>query len=172
MKNRNLDHKDHWQSPPQFYKKLNDEFDFDFDPCPLNHDLTKWDGLLVDWGKRNYVNPPYSQKLKEAFVDRAVREQAKGNTSVMLLPVSTSTVLFHTLIEPNAIEIRFVKGRINFIGINAKGQFVNYHLIQEVDKDESIDYFTVIEPDGQPPVIQIPKYVKNSGQHDSMIVIF
>ena len=43
----------------------------------------------------------------------------------MLLPVSTSTVLFHEHIQPNAKEIRFVKGRIKFIGINTKGKLVD-----------------------------------------------
>lgn len=43
----------------------------------------------------------------------------------MLLPVSTSTVLFHDFIQPNAKEIRFVKGRIKFVGVNAKGELVS-----------------------------------------------
>ncbi len=43
----------------------------------------------------------------------------------MLLPVSTSTKLFHDYIQPNANEIRFIKGRIKFVGINTKGEFVN-----------------------------------------------
>ena len=43
----------------------------------------------------------------------------------MLLPVSTSTKLFHNYILPNAKEIRFIKGRIKFIGINTKGELVN-----------------------------------------------
>lgn len=42
----------------------------------------------------------------------------------MLLPVSTSTALFHDWIQPNAKEIRFVRGRIPFEGINTKGQMV------------------------------------------------
>ena len=40
---------------------------------------------------------------------------------MLLLPVSTSTTLFHDYILPNAIEIRYVRGRIRFIGINTKG---------------------------------------------------
>jgi len=41
----------------------------------------------------------------------------------MLLPVSTSTKIFHEVIYPNA-EIRFLKGRVKFIGINTKGEKV------------------------------------------------
>lgn len=42
----------------------------------------------------------------------------------MLLPVSTSTKLFHEHIKPNAREIRFVRGRIHFLGTNTKGKYV------------------------------------------------
>ena len=127
MKNRNLKHSDNWATPKEFYDKLNVEFLFDFDPCPLNtNEITPDnDGLLIEWGKKNYINPPYNRKLKEAFVIKAINESKKGNICVMLLPVSTSTKLFHNYILPNAKEIRFIKGRIKFIGINTKGELVN-----------------------------------------------
>lgn len=121
MKNRNLDHKDDWSTPKELYDKLNAEFNFDFDPCPLHSDF---DGLTIDWGKSNYINPPYSKQLKKAFVIKAIEESKKGKLCVMLLPVSTSTKLFHDHIVPNQKEIRFVKGRIKFLGINTKGEFV------------------------------------------------
>jgi phage N-6-adenine-methyltransferase len=127
MKNRNIDHSDNWATPKDFYDKLDQEFKFDFDPCPLNYgEITpENDGLLIDWGTINFVNPPYSQKLKESFVKKAISESKKGKISVMLLPVSTSTKLFHDHILPNASEIRFVKGRIKFIGYNTKGDLVS-----------------------------------------------
>jgi len=122
MKNRNLNHKDEWKTPPSFYKKLDDIYNFDFDPCPLTYDEITDDnnGLLKDWGKRNFVNPPYSRKSKEKFVLKAIQESKKGKLCVMLLPVSTSTKLFHDHILPNAKNIEFVRGRIGFIGINQK----------------------------------------------------
>ena len=122
LKNRNLNNHDNWATPKEFYDELNDEFDFDFDPCPL---FAKFDGLQEEWGKRNYINPPYSRKLKDAFVKKAIEESNKGKLCVMLLPVSTSTVLFHDYIQPNADEIRFVRGRIKFIGINTFGEKVS-----------------------------------------------
>ena len=126
MKNRNLNHKDNWATPKFFYDELNKEFDFDFDPCPLNDGdiLPENDGLVISWGKRNFINPPYSRKLKEAFVIKAVEESNKNKLCVMLLPVSTSTKLFHEIIKPNAKEIRFVRGRIPFEGINTFGKMV------------------------------------------------
>jgi hypothetical protein len=56
---------------------------------------------------------------------KAIEESKKGKLCVMLLPVSTSTKLFHESIQPNANEIRFVKGRVKFVGVNTKGELVN-----------------------------------------------
>ena len=125
MKNRNLDHKDDWATPEYFYNELNKEFGFDFDPCPFQHNTRKWDGLEVNWGQRNFINPPYSRKLKDAFVKKAIEESKKGKLCVLLLPVSTSTQLFHKFILPNKKEIRFIEKRIKFCGINTKGEYVS-----------------------------------------------
>ena len=126
MKNRNLEHSDNWATPKEFYNKLDQEFNFDFDPCPLNlGEITpENDGLLIEWGLSNFVNPPYSRDLKEKFVIKAIEESKKGKLCVMLLPASTSTKLFHDHILPNQKEIRFIKGRIKFLGINTKGEYV------------------------------------------------
>ena len=69
----------------------------------------KWNG-----GGANFINPPYSRKLKEAFIRKAVEESRKGKVCVLLLPVSTSTAIFHDVILPNAKQIAFVRGRLKF----------------------------------------------------------
>lgn len=126
MKNRNLSNSDNWATPKEFYDKLNKEFNFDFDPCPLHIGDIPEDknGLVIEWGKSSFINPPYSKQLKEEFVKKSIAEYKKGKTCVMLLPVSTSTKLFHEHILPNATEIRFIKGRIKFLGVNTKGEYV------------------------------------------------
>lgn len=125
MKNRNLTHSDNWKTPKAFYDKLNQEFDFNFDPCPYSTDEPLFDGLKVDWKERNFINPPYSRKLKDAFVKKAIEESKKGKLCVLLIPVSTSTILFHDHIMKTKNEIRFVKGRISFEGYNTKGEFTS-----------------------------------------------
>ena len=120
MKNRNIDNHDDWKTPDYIYDELNNEFDFNFDPCPLN---STFDGLKVDWKERNFINPPYSRKLKELFIIKAFAESQKGKLCVMLLPVSTSTKIFHEVIYYNA-EIRFLRGRVHFIGKNKEGIIV------------------------------------------------
>ena len=124
MKNRNLQGGDHWKTPDYIYEPLKKEFNFTFDPCPYKHDLKKWDGLEMEWKSSNFCNPPYSRKLKEAFIIKAVEESRKNKKCVMLLPVSTSTKIFHEVVLLNKKEIRFVKGRIKFEGINTRGELV------------------------------------------------
>ena len=126
MRNIHINNDDNYATPPDFYNDLDKEFKFDFDPCPYNENIItpETDGLLKDWGRSNFVNPPYSLKLKEAFVLKAIKEQSKGKRSVFLIPVSTSTKLFHDYIQPNAKEIRFVKGRIKFGKRDLKGNFI------------------------------------------------
>ena len=50
------------------------------------------------------------------------QEWQKGKTIVLLIPSATSTKQFHDLILPNA-EIRFIKGRVAFKGVNSKGVY-------------------------------------------------
>lgn len=124
MKNRNLPHSDNWITPPWLYDELNREFGFDFDPCPYCEDGNlSFDGLSVDWGNRNFVNPPYSRLLKEKFIKKGIEESKKGKLCVFLLPVSTSSAIFHDYILPNKSEIRFIRGRIAFQGYNTKGEW-------------------------------------------------
>ena len=127
MKNRNLPHKDHWETPKSLYEELDKEFSFDFDPCPLlvGEIPESKDGLKINWGWSNFINPPYSLKLKEAFVERAVYFKGEGRLCVLLLPVSTSTRLFHEEILPNAEDIRFLRGRVKFKGLNSAGEVVS-----------------------------------------------
>ncbi len=121
MKNRDgLENSDHWATPDWLHDKLNDEFNFDFDPCPLNADF---DGLTVEWGDRNFVNPPYNRFDKPRFIKKAYEQALRGKLSVLLIPSATGTQQFHDLILPYAEEIRFIKGRVAFKGVNTKGEY-------------------------------------------------
>jgi len=166
MKNRNLDHKDDWATDPNYLKTVTARIGEYFDPCPWHHDLQLWDGLEIEWQDVNFINPPYSEPLKTQFVKKAIAESKKGKLCFMLLPVSTSTRLYHNIIKPSMKQQEFVFKRIPFIGINKYGQKVNYHLIQDVDANEFIRH-----PDPERFDV-IPKYIKANGQHDSMEITF
>jgi phage N-6-adenine-methyltransferase len=112
------------QTPQDLYRQLDEEFHFDFDPCPNN---STFDGLKVEWGKSNYVNPPYANK--EPWIRKAIEESRKGKTVVMLLPVDTSTRWFHDLILPNAREIRFIRGRLRFSPYDSPAKYASMIVI-------------------------------------------
>lgn len=116
-----INNDDNYATPPELLEELNKEFNFD--PCPYNEGEIEVCGLSVEWGTSNFVNPPYRQKLKEAFIKKGIEEQQKGKTTVFLIPVSTSTKLFHEYIKPNADDIRFIKGRIKFGKLDEEGKF-------------------------------------------------
>ena len=123
MNKIHINNDDNYATPPEFYNELNKRFNFDFDPCPYNEGEVKANGLEIEWGKSNFINPPYSRKIKELFIKKGIEESKKGKLCVFLIPVSTSTKLFHEIIKPNAKNIEFVKGRIKFGKLDKEGKF-------------------------------------------------
>ena len=113
--------KQDWETPQDFYDKLNDEFHFTLDPC-CEVETAKCDkfytpkenGLIQDWqGETVFCNPPYGREQK-LWVKKSWEESNKPHTTVvMLLPARTDTIAFHKYIYHKA-EIRFVKGRLKF----------------------------------------------------------
>ena len=75
----------YWLTPPKLYEDLKNEFHFDYDPCIYPKEK---DTLISKWGKMNYVNPPFRKidGSPTAFVRKAILEQSKGNSSVLVLP--------------------------------------------------------------------------------------
>ncbi len=99
----------HWSTPKDVYDALNLEFNFDFDPCPLK---PNFDGLSVNWGERNFINPPYSRKYQKLWIKKAYEESKKGKLCVLLIPSRTDTKVWHEYCMKG--EIRFIKGRLKF----------------------------------------------------------
>lgn len=118
-----LENNDNWETPDYLYEELDKEFNFDFDPCPLNADF---DGLKVEWGESSFCNPPYNRFDKPKFIQKAYEEWLKGKQVVLLIPAATGTNQFHDLILPNA-EVRFIRGRVAFKGYNTYGEYVTTH---------------------------------------------
>jgi hypothetical protein len=87
------DGKHYWLAPPEVYQPLHAEFNFDFDPCP--YPLPPgFDGLTCEWGRSNWVNPPFGSIMHEgkkkgptAWMRKAIEEQWKGKLSVVVYPV-------------------------------------------------------------------------------------
>lgn len=99
-----------WRTPVELYKKWDREFHFDFDPCPVN---PAFDGLHVEWGNSNFVNPSYGRNIYKWF-EKGYQEWQKGKTVVYLVFVQqSSTIAFHKYVYPYA-EVRLLKGRLRF----------------------------------------------------------
>lgn len=88
------DGKHYWLTPPDLMAQLEAEFGpFDFDPCPYPMP-DGFDGLTCEWGRRNYVNPPFGSIIHEgkkkgptAWMRKAVQEAAKGKFVLIVYPV-------------------------------------------------------------------------------------
>ncbi len=108
--------KRYWLTPPELYHALDNEFCFDFDPCP--HPLPQgFNAMNIEWGNCNYVNPPFRRKDGNglgptAFVHKAIEQQKLGKTSVLVLPVQSYVNL---LLESGA-SLRSM-GRIRWLEV-------------------------------------------------------
>jgi DNA N-6-adenine-methyltransferase (Dam) len=96
------DGKHYWLTPPDLYNELNEEFHFDFDPCPYPMPWD-FDGLREEWGQSNYVNPPF--KGPTAWVRKAIAEHHKGKRVVFVFPVDKWVLM---LLEAGA-QVRNLK---------------------------------------------------------------
>lgn len=98
-----------WKTPKAVYQILDAEFNFDYDPCPIN---PKVDGLKSEWGRSNFVNPPYGRELPK-WIEKGFEQWMKGSLVVFLIPSRTDTRWWHHYCM-KASEIRFIKGRLKF----------------------------------------------------------
>lgn len=122
--------KDKWGTPDNIYLPLHAEFGFSLDPCCehetakcLKHYTPAENGLLYSWTHEIcFVNPPYSRGNIDKWVKKCYEESLLGTVVVALLPVSTSSAWFHDWVLGKA-EIRFIRGRIQFVGAPQSAPF-------------------------------------------------
>lgn len=123
--------KNDWETPQELFDLLGRDYRFTLDACATKTNAKcarffspEEDALTQDWGGETvWCNPPYSAKQQDAFVKKCFEESRKpGTTVVALLPARTDTNRFHRYIYGRA-EIRFVWGRITFVGAENPAPF-------------------------------------------------
>ena len=110
-----------WDTPQDFFDKLDEEFIFTLDVCADNNNhkcpvyyTERDDGLQQVWAGTVWCNPPYGRKIIH-WMKKAYESSLLGTTVVCLVPSRTDTQWFHKWVYGKA-EIRFVEGRLKFGG--------------------------------------------------------
>lgn len=143
-----------WGTPPDLFDKLARNFGpFDLDPCgaagnyvsescgTYYHSASS--GLVHPWRGRVFMNPPYGRGLLD-WVVKATTEVYMGNAErvVALLPVRTDTRWWQRYVgegfgrgidgRPMVREVRFMRGRLHFVGATAPAPFSSVIIIWEL----------------------------------------
>lgn len=112
---------DLWETPQEFFNKLEEEFHFEVDVCatPENAKCARFyttddNGLAQSWHGVCWMNPPYGREIGR-WVAKAFHAAAQhGATVVCLLPARTDTAWWHDYCMKG--EVRFIRGRLKFGG--------------------------------------------------------
>lgn len=148
-------------TPQDFFDQLHEEFYFDRDvaashlnaKCPEHfgqqEDNSFINGLSTSWGEPGdnvYCNPPYGKEIAH-WLQKAIQQKELGVSSVFLLPARTDTKWFHDLVIPNATEVRFIKGRLKFEGMEAGAPFPSIivvflgdPILEDAEDDKEVKY--------------------------------
>lgn len=110
---------DLWETPLDFFKRLDEVFRFETDVCALaeNAKCLKYftpsdDGLAQEWHGCCWMNPPYGRVIG-AWVEKAFHSaRINRATVVCLLPARVDTRWWHDYCAKG--EVYFVKGRLKF----------------------------------------------------------
>lgn len=125
-----------WETPDWLFEQLDKEFQFYIDAAAddRNHKCDVWiseddDALQVDWsaGGNVWLNPPYGRGIGQ-WIQKAYEESRKGMTVVVLVPARTDTAWWHDW-AMRAAEIRFIRGRLKFVGAASSAPFPSALLI-------------------------------------------
>lgn len=102
---------DFWYTPPIVWDAIHKFMGVPFDPCPSE---PQFDGLQMPWDWDCYINPPYSEKLKRAFIDKVIKEY-EGGRYLWMFNYANSVDLHDVKIRSSATllpekRFRFIPG--------------------------------------------------------------
>lgn len=118
---------DNWETPQDLFDKLNKEFNFSLDVCANDKNAKckkyftkKEDGLNQKWKGNCWMNPPYGDEIVD-WVKKAFNSSKEGATVVCLVPARVDTNWWWDYCRFG--EIRFLRGRLKFVGAPANAPF-------------------------------------------------
>lgn len=111
---------DTWETPQDFFDKLDDIFHFDIDVCATADNAKcsvyytpEDDGLQKTWKGTCWCNPPYGRNIREWIKKTYETAKSETGTVVCLIPSRTDTKYWHDYVM-KATGIFFVRGRLKF----------------------------------------------------------
>lgn len=107
-----------WETPQDFFDRLNKEFSFTLDVCATKENAKckkyftlEQNGLNQRWEGICWMNPPYGREIGK-WMRKAYEESLKGSSIICLVPARTDTRWWHDYAMKGSI--RFIKGRLKF----------------------------------------------------------
>lgn len=118
-----------WQTPPEVWKPVHAEFNFDLDAA-ADAQTTRLPRYLTDalgpneWpGERIWLNPPYG-KMLDPFVRRGADEANLGKIVVAMIPFRCRAAWWHDAVIGRALEVRCIRKRVRFVRLDgSRGAF-------------------------------------------------
>lgn len=109
-----------WETPQDFFDRLNEEYHFEIDVCATAENakckryFTKeQNGLKQEWTGCCWMNPPYGKEIGE-WMRKAYESMLGGATVVCLVPARVDTGWWHDYAMKG--QITFIRGRLKFGG--------------------------------------------------------
>ena len=94
--------KTEWETPQDFFDKLNDVFRFEYDVCALpentkckNFYSPDQNGLTKVWRGTCWMNPPYGREIGRWIKKAYESAKLNGATVVCLIPARVDTKWWH-----------------------------------------------------------------------------
>ena len=131
---------DMWQTPKEFFGVVTDEFHFELDAAATSENALcdryiteQQDALVTSWSSPSvFCNPPYSRMAE--FIQRGYEQHLEfKNTVCMLLPAYTDPKYWSNYVM-KAHEVRFLKGRLQFLENGTKKQSARFPSVLVVFK--------------------------------------
>jgi len=118
---------DEWETPQPLFDELAREFCFTVDVCASEANkkcgqffTREQDGLRQEWRDVCWMNPPYGREIGK-WMSKAYESASLGATVVCLVPARTDTAWWHDYAMRG--EIRFLRGRVKFVGGRSSAPF-------------------------------------------------